>query len=41
VIDQRDYWNEAEDTATPPPEDWGPIAAHEHVEKDPPAPSKG
>ena len=41
VIDQRDYWNEAQDTAMPPPEDWGPIAAHEHVENDPPAPSKG
>jgi hypothetical protein len=29
VVDQRDYWNAAEDTATPPPDDWGPLAAHE------------
>ena len=29
VIRQRDYWNEALDTAMPPPEDWGPVAAHE------------
>jgi hypothetical protein len=29
VVDQRDYWNEARDTAMPPPEDWGPVAAHE------------
>jgi hypothetical protein len=26
---QLDYWNEAEDTRTPPPEGWGPIVAHE------------
>jgi hypothetical protein len=41
VVRQRDYWNEAQDTAMGPPEDWGPIAAHEHVEDSPPAPSKG
>jgi hypothetical protein len=29
VIWQRDYWNSVEDTATPPPGDWGPAAAHE------------
>jgi ketosteroid isomerase-like protein len=26
---QRDYWNAGEDTAMPPPEDWGPVVAHE------------
>jgi hypothetical protein len=29
VVDQRDYWNLAEDTATAPPEGWGPVAQHE------------
>jgi ketosteroid isomerase-like protein len=29
VVQQRDYWNAAEDTAAAPPDDWGPIAAHE------------
>lgn len=29
VVNQRDYWNAAEDTATAPPDDWGPLAAHE------------
>jgi hypothetical protein len=29
VLDQRDYWNAAEDTAMVPPADWGPVAAHE------------
>ena len=28
VVEQRDYWNEAEDTALAPPDDWGPVAAH-------------
>jgi hypothetical protein len=41
VVLQRDYWNEAQDAAMPPPEDWGPFAAHEGVEDGPPAPSKG
>jgi hypothetical protein len=26
---QLDYWNQAEDTAQPPPEGWGPVLAHE------------
>lgn len=39
VVDQRDYWNEAQDTAMPPPESWGPVAAHEPVENDERAPS--
>lgn len=29
VVDQRDYWNEAKDAAIVPPDEWGPIAAHE------------
>jgi len=29
VLDQRDYWNIAEDDAIAPPGDWGPVAAHE------------
>ena len=29
VVQQRDYWNSAEDTAAAPPDDWGPLAAHE------------
>jgi SnoaL-like domain len=29
VVDQRDYWNEAKETAIAPPDEWGPIAAHE------------
>jgi hypothetical protein len=29
VVDQRDYWNQAENTATAPPDDWWPVAAHE------------
>ena len=29
VVDQRDYWNEAKDSAIVPPEAWGPVAAHE------------
>jgi hypothetical protein len=29
VVQQLDYWNEAEDAALTPPEEWGPIAAHE------------
>jgi ketosteroid isomerase-like protein len=29
VVDQRDYWNEAKETAITPPYEWGPIAAHE------------
>jgi lactoylglutathione lyase len=28
VVRQRDYWNEAEG-ALPPPDDWGPVVAHE------------
>jgi SnoaL-like protein len=35
VVQQWDYWNAAQDTATPPPHDWGPVAAHEQS----PAPS--
>jgi hypothetical protein len=31
VVHQIDYWNEAEDTAKPPPEGWGPILAHERT----------
>jgi SnoaL-like domain len=31
VVDQRDYWNAAEDAALAPPEDWGPVAAHEQT----------
>ena len=30
VVDQRDYWNEAENTAIAPPDGWGPVAVHEH-----------
>jgi ketosteroid isomerase-like protein len=26
---QLDYWNQADDTAQPPPEGWGPVLAHE------------
>jgi hypothetical protein len=29
VVDQRDYWNEARGAAIAPPDEWGPIAAHE------------
>jgi hypothetical protein len=29
VVRQRDYWNEALGSALAPPEDWGPVAAHE------------
>ena len=29
VVDQRDYWNEQKGTAIVPPDEWGPIAAHE------------
>lgn len=29
VIEQRDYWNLAADTARPPPDEWGPVVAHE------------
>jgi hypothetical protein len=29
VVDQRDYWNETKGAAILPPDDWGPIAAHE------------
>jgi hypothetical protein len=29
VVRQRDYWNEALDAALAPPDDWGPVAAHE------------
>jgi SnoaL-like domain len=29
VLDQRDYWNEAKNAAIAPPDEWGPIAAHE------------
>jgi hypothetical protein len=29
VVEQRDYWNSADDTALSPPDDWGPHAAHE------------
>ena len=32
VVHQRDYWNEAEDTAMTPPDDWGPVAAYEKSE---------
>jgi hypothetical protein len=31
VVRQRDYWNCAEDRATPPPADWGPVATHERT----------
>jgi hypothetical protein len=31
VVDQRDYWNAAEDTANAPPQEWGPVAAHERT----------
>ena len=31
VVEQRDYWNAAEDAAITPPEDWGPVAAHERT----------
>jgi SnoaL-like domain len=30
VVDQRDYWNEAKG-AIMPPDDWGPVAAHEQT----------
>jgi hypothetical protein len=26
VLDQRDYWNSADDAAISPPDDWGPVA---------------
>jgi SnoaL-like protein len=29
VVRQLDYWNSAEGSATAPPDDWGPVAAHE------------
>jgi hypothetical protein len=29
VVEQRDHWHLAADTARRPPEDWGPVAAHE------------
>jgi hypothetical protein len=29
VVDQRDYWNAAENAAIAPPDGWGPVAAHE------------
>lgn len=29
VVRQFDYWNQADDTAKPPPEGWGPVLAHE------------
>jgi len=29
VTRQFDYWNAAEDAAQPPPDGWGPVAAHE------------
>lgn len=29
VVDQRDYWNEQKGTAIAPPDEWGPVAAHE------------
>jgi ketosteroid isomerase-like protein len=29
VVEQRDHWHIAADTAQRPPEDWGPVAAHE------------
>jgi ketosteroid isomerase-like protein len=31
VVEQRDYWHMAADTARPPPDDWGPVAAHERT----------
>jgi ketosteroid isomerase-like protein len=29
VVRQMDYWNSAEESATAPPEHWGPVAVHE------------
>jgi ketosteroid isomerase-like protein len=29
VVRERDYWNEAQDTAIAPADEWGPVAAHE------------
>lgn len=28
VVRQRDYWNAADDTGRPPPDDWGPVFVH-------------
>jgi ketosteroid isomerase-like protein len=32
VLEQRDHWHMAADTARPPADDWGPVAAHERSE---------
>lgn len=29
VVEQRDHWNVSPGTARRPPDDWGPVAAHE------------
>ena len=29
VVQQRDYWNVSAGVAQPPPDAWGPVAAHE------------